>query len=452
MPIAHDGAAPIHTDAPRPLAAYRVVELPGAPHLPAGKSFADLGADVIKVEPPGGDPARALPPLAPLKDGSPLGLYWAAYSLGKRSVAADLESPAGRDLVRRLIATADVVIESYAPGVLERLGLDYARLSAANPGLVLTSITPFGQTGPYAGWKGSDLVQFAMGGYLHMTGPRDGTPIKPSAPYQSWLFGSIHAVSATLLALRQRKRTGHGAHVDQAMRDTGLWMLTHTYQFYDMLGINLTRHGAQRDIGGAVRLPYVYRCLDGHVIWMFQTGQRGRNTRILVDWMAEHGMAPDWLREQDWDTFDLLAVGPELPERMAGTFGAFFATKRKAELLEWAIASGVMLAPLQTLRDVIQDAQLAARRTWRTVELGVERDPVRVPGPPIRLSDGAWEPRGMPPAPGAHNAEVYRELGVRADDRARTEGTAAVQDRRVVDRYQATHAPRTQEADSWTLR
>src|SRR5581483_442792 len=161
MPAEHDGAVPVQPDAPRPLSAYRVVELPGAPHLPAGKSFADLGADVIKVEPPGGDPVRTLPPLAESKDGVTLGMYWSAYSLGKRSVTADLETEEGRALVRRLIATADVVIESYAPGEMGRLGLGYERLRAEHPGLVLTSLTPFGQTGPYAGWKGSDLVQFA---------------------------------------------------------------------------------------------------------------------------------------------------------------------------------------------------------------------------------------------------------------------------------------------------
>jgi crotonobetainyl-CoA:carnitine CoA-transferase CaiB-like acyl-CoA transferase len=424
MPREHAGAVPIQASAPRPLGAYRVVELPGAPHLPAGKAFADLGADVIKVEPPGGDPARLLPPLAQGKDGAMIGLYWAAYSLGKRGVTADLETEDGRALLRRLIASADVVLEAFAPGEMERLGLSYERLRAENPGVILTSITPFGQTGPYAAWKGSDLVQFAMGGYLYMTGPKDDTPIKPSAPYQTWLFGSMHAVGATLLALRLRRRTGQGAHVDQAMRDTGLWMLTHTYQFWDMMGINLTRHGAQRDVGGAVRLPHVYRCKDGYVVWMFQTGQRGKTTRTLVEWMAEHGMAPDWLREQDWDTFDLLAVAPSLLERMAETFAAFFATKRKAELLAWAIAKGVMLAPLQNLRDVMQDTQLIARNAWRTVALGSARDPVRVPGPPIRLGDGAWEPRGAPPAPGQHNVEVYRELGLRVEDIARLTGGA----------------------------
>ena len=407
MPQERAGTLPLQAGAPRPLAAFRVVELPGAPQLPAGRALADLGAEVIKIEPPGGDPARLLPPTARSRDGSTSSLYWAAYSLGKRSVTADLVTEEGRAIVLRLVAGADVLLESYPPGVLEAYGLGYERLRAENPGLVLTSLTPFGQSGPYAGWRGSDLVQFAMSGYLYMTGPKDGTPIKPSAPYQTWLYGSLQAVAGTLLALRQRKRSGRGAHVDQALRDTGLWMLTHTYQFYDLLGINLQRHGARRDVGGAVRLPYVYRCLDGYVVWLFHSGDsRGRYTRMLVEWMAEHGLAPDWLLEQDWLTFDLLTAGPEMERRLAETFGAFFATKRKAELFEWAIAKGAMLAPVHTLRDLLDDVQLASRQAWRSLELDVGDGPVRVPGPPIRMSEAAWEPRGAGPAVGAHNREL----------------------------------------------
>ena len=386
----HD--TPIRADAPRPLGAYRVLELPGAPSLPAGKTFADLGADVIKVEPPGGDPARGLPPRIDGAAETEPGLYWSAYSLGKRFLTADLETDAGRAAVARLARDADVVIESYTPGTLARYGLGYDELRALNPGLVLTSITPFGQDGPLAGYKGSDLVQFAMGGYLNMTGPKDGTPIKPSAPYQTWLHGSMQAVSGTLLALRRRRLTGQGAHVDQAIRDTVPWMLTHTYQFWDLLRVNLTRHGSQRDMGGAVRLPNVYRCADGYVVWLFQTGHvGGRGTEALVRWMVAEGMAPDWLAEQDWQTFDLISSGQHMVGTLAETFGAFFATRRKAELLEWALPRGVMLAPVQTVQDVLADAQLAARGAWRTIELGGRR--ARVPGPPIRLSEGAWEPR-----------------------------------------------------------
>ncbi len=403
---------PLRTDASKPLAHYRVVELPGAVSLSAGKTFADLGADVIKVEPPGGDAARWLPPLAEMHEHGPSSLYWESYSFGKRSVTADLDTEEGREVVRRLVATADVVIESFAPGWLERLGLGYEALKTINPGVVLTSITPFGQTGPYSDWKGSDLVHFAMGGYLHMTGPKGGLPLKPSMPYQSWQFGCQHAVAGTMIALRQRKKTGLGAHVDEAIRDTGLWMLSNTYQFWDLLGINLQRYGAQRDIGGAVRLPNVFVCLDGYVIWLFQSGQRGKDTAALVDWMKEHDMAPDWVAETDWEEFDLLEVPPDVPVKLAEVFGAFFATKKKLDLLEWAVTSGVMLAPVQSLDDLLRDRQLATRQTWRGIEVEDHHGAVKIPGPPIRLGFGDWEPRGPSPAAGADNATIFAELGI----------------------------------------
>ncbi len=201
---------------------------------------------------------------------------------------------------------------------------------------------------------------------------------------------------------------------NQAIRDTGLWMLSNTYQFWDMLGVNLQRYGAQRDIGGAIRLPNVFRCLDGYVIWLFQSGQRGKDTDSLVAWMHEKGMAPDWLREIDWMEFDLLDVDPSVPERMAETFAAFFLTQKKLDLLDWAVASGVMLAPVQSLRDLLTDRQLATRQTWRSTE--VQGKTVMIPGPPIRLSDGDWEPRGDAPESGSSTDALYAELGYSAEE------------------------------------
>lgn len=395
----------------RPLRAYRVVELPGSEPLLFGKTFADLGADVIQVEPPGGDPARRLPPFAEV-DGESQSLYWLAYSAGKRSVIADLDSEEGRMLVRRLARQADVLVEALPPGRLAAIGLGFEQLRMENPALVMTSITAFGQDGPFAGWQGSDLIHLAMSGYLNMTGPADGPPLKPSAPYQTFLHGSMQAVAATLLALRRRRRTGEGGHVDLAMRDTGMWMLTHTYQFWDLLGVNLKRQGSSRDMGGVLRLPSVWRALDGYIVWLFQTGHiGGQRLRMLVDWMAESGLAPEWMRNQAWETFDLLKAGLETNQRLTAAFAAFFATKTKAELFDWSMPRGVMLAPVQTLRDVADDVQLAARGAWRELQpAAAEAGLLRIPGPPVRMSAAGWEPRGPSPRPGEHNRAVYRDL------------------------------------------
>src|SRR3990170_1062493 len=191
----------------RPLGHYRVLELPGIASLLTGKAFADLGADVIRVEPPGGDPVRRLPPLVESRPGAP-GLISAASSIGRRPRHAHLEAGGGA-----------------AP------------------------------------------------------------PLKPSVPFQSYLHASMQAVAATLVALRNRERTGKGAHVDQAVRDTGIWMLAHTYQFWDLLGVNLRRLGASRDLGGVRRLRTIHPCRDGHVVWLATTGHIGGGSmRALVDW------------------------------------------------------------------------------------------------------------------------------------------------------------------------
>ncbi len=391
----------------RPLGRYRVIELEGAETALCGRSFADLGADVIKIEPPAGDPARRLPPY----DSRGGSLYWTAYAAGKRSVALDLETATGKAALLALVRVADVLIEALPAGELERLGIGRAALRRANPSLVITSLSPFGRGGPYGERRGSDLVQFAMSGYLNMTGPADGPPLKVSAPYQTWFHGSMHAFAATLLALRRRRRTGDGAVIDQALRDTGIWMLTHTYQFWDLLGVNLKRQGASRDMGGVLRLPTIWAARDGHIIWLFQTGHIG-GTRMkqLVAWMDEHGMAPPFLHEIDWESFDLLGAGAERRDALVAAFSAFFATKSREELFAWALPRGVMLAPMQTLRDVAADPQLAARDAWRTLVAGEADAPARLPGPPVRMSGARWERRGPAPALGQHTETVLCEL------------------------------------------
>jgi crotonobetainyl-CoA:carnitine CoA-transferase CaiB-like acyl-CoA transferase len=378
----------------RHLGHYRVLEMPGVAPLMAGKAFADLGADVIMVEPPGGDPARRLPPLLEREDNDSVSLIWTALDIGKRHVVADLATEGGRAVVRSLAAEADVLIEAFMPGELDRMGLTRDVLRQANPRLVITSLSHFGQDGPYAGWYGSDLLNFAMSCYLHMTGPADGPPIKPSVPFQTYYHAAMQAVVGTLIALRQRAITGKGTDVDQAGREVGLWMLTHTYQYWDMQQRNLRRLGASRDMGAFRRLRMIYACKDGQLVWMASTGHiGGASFQALVDWMHSEGMAPAWLRAIDWFKFDYVEQGPEMIDRLEAAFTAFFLTKTKAEMLDWSLAHRLMLAPLQNLREVLDDPQLAARQSWRSMSIAGMQKAVRIPGSPVRMSGALWEPR-----------------------------------------------------------
>ncbi len=381
----------------RPLGHIRVVELAGVETAFCGKLFADLGAEVVAVEPAGGSALRRVAPFVRDEDGAEVSAAWLSYSFGKRGETLDLDSPEGREGLDELLQDADVLIHGLTTKAALARGLGLERLQALHPALVIVAITPFGSDGPYSEWRGSDVVHLAMGGYLHMTGPEDGRPIKPSAPMQSYLHAGNHAFAAALLALRRRARTGEGAFIDQPIRDTATWMLTHTYQHWDMLGINLKRQGSGRDMGSKRRLKSVYPSGEGHVVWMFTTGHIGaRPNRALVAWMAREGMAPPWLQELDWDGTDLLGSAEDMVEQMEAAFGAFFASHTGEELLAFAIDNGLMLAPANSVAEVAVDPQLAERDAWRTIDQpGFGR--IRVPGPPVRIAGARWEPRG--PAP-----------------------------------------------------
>ncbi|MGD9935195.1 MAG: CaiB/BaiF CoA transferase family protein [Dehalococcoidia bacterium] len=390
----------------RPLAGLRVLELPGVAPMFCGKLFADLGAEVVKVEPPDGDPARRLDPLLPSVDG-PVSATWLSYSFGKRSWAVDLKDGDALRQLREAINTADVVLHGYLAPETSLLGLSPSEFSSANPTGIVISVTPFGADGPLSGWLGDDLVHIAMGGYLQMTGEANGRPIRPSVPIQSYLHAGNHAFIAALLGLRRRKLTGRGAVVDQAIRDTASWQLTHTYQHWDMQRVNLKRQGQGRDMGGKKRLKMVYRSADGFVVLMFTTGHLGlRANTALVARMDAESLAPAWLKAIDWMETDLLNTEPGLAERLESALSAYFARHTGQELLDWAIGSGLMLAPVNTVADVAVDPQLAYRHSWVSVEqpgLGT----VRVPGPPIRLRGIEWSPAGPAPALGSSTAPEW---------------------------------------------
>src|SRR3972149_1049401 len=199
------------------LAPYRALDLTDEKGLFCGKILADLGADVIQVEKPHGNPARRIPPFCANDAGPEKSLYWFAFSAGKRSVTLDLDTDAGKGVLLRLCKTADFVIESFPVGYLQRAGLGYEVLSRAHPGLIMASITPFGETGPYRDYKAGDLVASAMGGMVYCTGEPDRAPLRISVD-QAYCQVSVHAAIGLLLALHDRATSGQGQHVDVSMQ------------------------------------------------------------------------------------------------------------------------------------------------------------------------------------------------------------------------------------------
>ena len=195
------------------LSPYRVLDLTDERGILCGKILADLGADVVQVEPPGGSAARNIGPFYHDEVPPEKSLFWWAYAANKRGITLNLHTADGAELLKGLVKDAHFLIESFPPGYLEGLGLSYEELRAISPGLVMVSITPFGQDGPYAGYKAPDIVGMAMGGLMYLTGDPDRAPVRVGFP-QFHLHGSAAAAAGAMIAHTHRALTGEGQHVD----------------------------------------------------------------------------------------------------------------------------------------------------------------------------------------------------------------------------------------------
>ncbi len=390
------------------LSLYRVLDLTSERGHFAGRLLADLGADVIKVEPPQGDPARSRGPFVDDVPGPNRSLRWLAWNTNKRSVTLDLSEAAGRDRFLRLARSADIVLESFDPGHLSELDLGYETLSKANPGLILVSISPFGQTGPYRDYQATDIVLWAMSGNMSITGESTGPPAHVSDDCQSFLHAGGDAAIGALIALTQRARTGRGQHVDLSIQEAtsrGLYQITGSW---DMTGRNLPRE-VRPNVGGA-ELPWTWRCRDGHVIWLCAAGP-GANQRLsgLFDWLDEIGEGHD-LTSVDWENLPLEQMTAEDWEPLGRIFADLFANRTKHELYEAATRHGFLLYPSATSADTLANEQLKARDFWRDVDHPQLGRSIRFPGP---LAAGDHPvPAESRPAPmlGQHNSEVFAHL------------------------------------------
>lgn len=338
-----------------PLAGLKVVELARILAGPwAGQTFADLGAEVIKVESPEGDDTRAWGPPFVTRDHDVSAAYYHSTNRGKASVVADFSTPEGQDKVRTLVTDADVVIENFKVGGLKKYGLDYDSLKQLNPGLVYCSITGFGQTGPYAHRAGYDFIIQGMSGLMSVTGEPDGQPQKAGVAITD-VFTGIYAVAGVLAALHQRNSTGRGQHVDMALLDVAVAVTANQALNYLTTGVVPQRMG-----NAHVNLaPYqVFDCADGHII--IATGNDRQYQRLchaldLPD-MAE---APEYLRNKD-----RLANRRTMIARLNGAT----AVRNKADLLIVCEAQGIPAGPINTLDEVMADPQVVAR--GMQVELG----------------------------------------------------------------------------------
>jgi crotonobetainyl-CoA:carnitine CoA-transferase CaiB-like acyl-CoA transferase len=399
---------------------YRVLDLTTERGLLCGQLLGDLGADVIKVETPGGDAARRLGPFyqdVPHPDRS---LFWWAYNRNKRSITLDLNCPEGQTLLRQLATQSDFLIESDTPGALAARGLGYEELATINPALVYVSITPFGQTGPKARYADSDLIILAASGPLVLTGDDDRPPLRVSVP-QGYLHASAEAAVAALIAHHECQRSGLGQHVDVSAQQAAMQA---TQSF--CLAAPLNDSEVERMSGGAkvgnLVVQLVWPAQDGDVAILFLFGPAiGPFTRRLMEWIHEDGGCDAATCGKDWIGFltHLLTGQEPLSEydRLKRLVGEFTMTKSKAELSREALARGLLIAPVTTIGEVVNSEHLAERDYWRLFDHPEWGRSFRYPGPFAKFGQTPIAYRSRPPTVGEHNDAVYRdELGLSAEE------------------------------------
>lgn len=379
-----------------PLRGLRVIEMGSLIAGPfAGKTLADFGADVIKIEPPNdGDPLRAWR----TPEGT-TSVWWHVQSRGKRSVAVDLRQPQGQDLVRQLALDADVLIENFRPGTLEKWGLGYETLSAGNPGLVMLRISGYGQTGPLRDLPGFGVIAEAMGGLRHITGVPGQAPVRPAISIGDSL-SALHGVIGVLLALYEHKvNGGPGQVVDVALYESVFNMMEGALPEYDRFG--MVREPAGSALPG-VAPTNAYPCADGRFVLI--AGNGDSIFRRLMQLVGREDLGDD----------PGLARNPGRVRSMALIDQAIAQWTRQHSLDEAlaALASaGVPAGKVYTLPDIANDPHYGARGMLQRIELD-DGTTLRVPGVVPRLSA---TPGGIPgggPALGQHTDEVLAQQGL----------------------------------------
>ncbi len=390
---------------PGPLADLRVIDLT---HYIAGpyctKLLADYGADVVKVERPTGDPCRTLGPFPgdqPDPEKSGLFLY---LNTNKRGVVLDLKSERGKEALRRLVATADLVVESFRPGVLDRLGFGFQALQAIKPGIGLVSISNFGQSGPYRDYKATDLTLFAMGGEMYSMGVPDRPPVQ-QGPLVALVQAGAAAADAALALVFSSRFQGEGQHADVAIMEAHAAGVDRraqcivAYSFSGLVNYRVPGFGAGFP-GGA------YPCQDGY----FHLSGGAAHWNRIVRMVGE----PEFLEDPKWTT-PTAQNDPALKEEFDAFFFGWVMERTQVECWAAGQAAHVLCAPLYTTADIYGDPVLRERGAWQVVEHPLAGTH-EYPGRPFIMPRSPWEIRRPAPRWGEHTAEVLGEVGFKPDE------------------------------------
>ncbi|MFC1816661.1 CaiB/BaiF CoA transferase family protein [Thermodesulfobacteriota bacterium] len=385
-----------------PLTGTRVLDLSDEMGLYCTKLLANLGADVIKIEPPKGDPARRVGPFLKNQPHREKSLYWFHFNTSKRSITLNLQTIDGKELFKNLSSRADIIVETFSPGTMDNMGIGWETLFQENSHLILASLTPFGQKGPWRNYTASDLVGSAVGGLLHTCGWPDKAPEKISGS-QAYNMVSVQAAVAILMALYQRTTTQKGRHIDVSMHASVPGNLMVNVPVYERTGQIRGRDGDRHTEAAHGIFP----CKDGYIDFRL----RFHNWDAFVKWLDQDGMAGE-IKDEKWADI-WYRQRPENIQTIDKKFRIFLMKHTKKELYEHGQDLGFEIAPVNTIREVAESVQLRDRRYFVPVEhpeLGVT---LKYMGPPFRLSLTPWKITKRAPLLGEHNEEIYQnELGL----------------------------------------
>ena len=387
---------------------YRVLDLTDEKGVFCTRFLADYGAEVIRIEPPGGDPARAWGPFPGDLPHPEKGSYFLLYNTNKRSITLDLESATGRALFLRLVKTADVVVETFPTGYLEGLGLDYSSLKRVNPGLVMASITPFGRTGPWSEYASSDLVAMAASGYMQITGEPDEPPLRQGNE-QSHFAGAQYAAVGILAALYHRDGgSGQGQHVDVSVQEALITYYSdaHPALAWMQRGENVTRVG----VNSTLVIPLgAYPCRDG---WIAAGVITPREWDTLARWIHEVTGSDAILAEEYRGGNQERAPHMDVITALFMDFTTRFTAE---ELFHEGQKRNLVFLPVNDVGDLLEDPQLEASGFWAQVDHPQAGEMLYPLG--IIYSQEMDVGSGPAPAVGQDNEAVYcGELGLSSQD------------------------------------
>jgi benzylsuccinate CoA-transferase BbsE subunit len=385
------------------------------------RMFGDLGADVIKIEPPGGCISRIGPYYKGISDPQK-SLPWFAYNFNKRGITLDIKKPEGQELFKKLASTTDIIIESQGASAMDNLKLGYDDIVKIKQGIIYTSVTPFGKKGPKSDYTMSELTVWASGGFLNACGDPDRAPVWIGYP-QAGAFGGAEAAVGAMTALWHHTRTGEGQFVDVSMQEAAVAPNMNILQMWDVNKVEFRRVGAVSFVAATqVRQPIYFKCKDGFVMILALGGNEPyvSSSENLVRWMKDEGMCPDWLAKLDWwKDYNAAILTQDVADKVGTAIEAFTSAKTKQELYEigaFGKYKQMLVAPVASTKDISEDVQLSARNYWVNMEHPELMTSLPYCGPFIHMSESPIQFQRRAPLVGEHNHEIYLEIGLKDAD------------------------------------